>query len=291
MQLFSTERGIARSRADGQLDLLDLDAPDLGVQLQSDPDLAAARAANPRTTVAAGGLNLLAPVPRPGAIYCIGANYQSHVEEIASLSGKLDPDVLSRTLEKIRQAPMFFSVPASAASGPRDDIELPRLAPTQVDYEIELAVVIGRGGRNIPPEHALDAVAGLTLANDISARDIQAEAMTGHDLEFGHAKGLDGFKPAGPCLATLDGIEDLGAIRLEARVNGELRQSAVSSELLHDIPTCVSQVSRYHTLRAGEQTVHCSPRQRLSYAASRVRRRSHRVLCRQYLQSPSFREA
>ena len=259
MHLYSTNLGIARARDDGRLDLLDLAAPDLGALLQTDPQLTSARTAASQATYALEDLTLQAPVPRPGAIYCIGANYQSHVEEIASLSGTLDPATLERTLAKIRHAPMFFSVPTSAASGPYDAIELPAMAPEQVDYEIELAVVIGAGGRNISPERALDCVAGVTLANDVSARDIQAEAMTGHDLEFGHAKGLDGFKPCGPALVTLDAFEDIGEIRLEARVNGEVRQSAMLRELIHDIPSCVAQISRYHTLRPGDIVLTGSP--------------------------------
>jgi len=259
MHLYSTDQGIARAADDGHLELLDLAEPDLGALLQLDPNLETARTATPRATIAIDSLTLTAPVPRPGAIYCIGANYPSHVEEIASLSGKLDPDALQRTLEKIRFAPMFFSVPANAISGPTDPIELPGIAPDQVDYEIELALVIGKGGRNISSEQALACVAGLTVANDVSARDIQAEAMTGHDLEFGHAKGLDGFKPTGPALVTLDTFDDPGSIKLEARVNGEVRQAAQLSELIHDLPTCVSQISRYHTLRPGDIVLTGSP--------------------------------
>lgn len=258
MRLYSTTNGIGREVAPGELELLDLDARDLGELLASDPGLATAAAATGKTRLPIDQATLLAPVPSPGCIYCVGANYESHVEEMATLNVGA-PGSLEATLEAIRSRPMFFTVPATAISGPHADIVLPDFAPAMVDYEIEVAAIIGAGGSAIPVEDAMAAVAGLTLANDVSARDLQREAMAGHEFEFGHAKGIDGFKPMGPCLVTLDEIPDFAACAIETRVNGELRQGATLQDLIHGIPACVAYISRFHRLRPGDVILTGSP--------------------------------
>jgi 2-keto-4-pentenoate hydratase/2-oxohepta-3-ene-1,7-dioic acid hydratase in catechol pathway len=258
MRLYSTAHGIARETAPGELELLQVAARDLGELLRSDPDLAGAAAAAVRTRVPIDETTLLAPVPSPGCIYCVGANYESHVEEMTTLNVG-NPEAIRATLEAVRSRPMFFTVPATATNAPYADIVLPEIAPTMVDYEIEVAAVIGRGGSAIPVEDALAAVAGLTLANDVSARDLQRRAMEGHEFEFGHAKGLDGFKPMGPCVVTLDEIADLGSCAIETLVNGESRQRATLGELIHDISACVAYVSRFHTLKPGDVILTGSP--------------------------------
>jgi 2-keto-4-pentenoate hydratase/2-oxohepta-3-ene-1,7-dioic acid hydratase in catechol pathway len=258
MKLYSTKHGIAREGEAGELALLDIKASDLGELLRSDPTLASLKSAPMRRTLVLADTELMAPVQAPGCIYCIGANYESHVEEMATLNIG-NSEAIQATLKKIRTTPMFFTVPATATSAPHADIVLPRFAPDMVDYEIEVAAVIGTGGSNIPVEQALAAVAGLTIANDVSARDLQKEAMTGTTLEFGHAKGLDGFKPMGPCLVSMDEFTDTMDCQIEARVNGEVRQRAKLGNLIHNIPTCVSYISQYHTLRPGDVILTGSP--------------------------------
>lgn len=258
MRLYSTTKGIAREAAPGELELLDIDARDLGELLAADPTLETAASAPAKSRLPIDQATLLAPVPAPGCVYCVGANYESHVEEMTTLNVG-DPEAMKATLEAIRSRPMFFTVPATATSGPYSDIVLPEIAPGMVDYEIEVAAIIGQGGSSIPEAQALAAVAGLTLANDVSARDLQRQAMAGHEFEFGHAKGLDGFKPMGPCLATLDEVPNPQDCRIEARVNGEVRQSAVLANLIHGIPACVAYISRFHTLKPGDVILTGSP--------------------------------
>lgn len=215
MKLYSTKQGIARETSAGELEILDIEARDLGELLKLDPTLDTAQSASAKRCVPREEAELLAPVPVPGCIYCVGANYA--------------------------------------------DIVLPEIAPAMVDYEIEVAAVIGCGGSNLSVEQAQEAVAGLTLANDVSARDLQRRAMSGHELEFGHAKGLDGFKPMGPCLVTLDEFSEPLNSHIEARVNGEVKQSAELRHLIHDIPACVSYISRFHTLKPGDVILTGSP--------------------------------
>ena len=258
MRLYSTTKGIARETTPGELELLDLDARDLGELLAADPELASAATATVKARLPIDEATLLAPVPSPGCVYCVGANYESHVAEVATLNVG-DPEAIRATLEAIRSRPMFFTVPATATSGPHADIVLPEVAPSMVDYEIEVAAIIGRGGSAIPVGDAMAAVAGLTLANDVSARDLQRQAMAGHEFEFGHAKGLDGFKPMGPCLVTLDDLPDLAGCEIETRVNGESRQRATLGELIHDVSSCIAYISRYHTLTPGDVVLTGSP--------------------------------
>ncbi|MEP0068308.1 fumarylacetoacetate hydrolase family protein [Pyruvatibacter sp.] len=260
MRLYTTDQGICREATDGSLELLDINQRDLGSLLANESGLASAASAKSRRTLARGNACPLAPVPRPGTVFCVGANYESHLDEVLGQASRLgNAETIETTLATIRTAPIFFSVPTSAVSGPIAEIVLPSLAPHHVDYEVEVAVVIGKGGKNIDAREALDAVAGLTLANDVSARDIQAQSMSGYDMELGHAKGMDGFKPMGPCLVTLDSLPDLQTISLETRVNGNLRQSASLSDLIHDIPTCVAHISKFHTLRPGDVILTGSP--------------------------------
>lgn len=258
MKLYSTKHGIARERDDGELELLETAARDLGELLKADPTLSTLDTAPVRKRIPINQDSLLAPVPVPGCIYCVGANYESHVEEVAGLNVG-SPEAIKVALERIRTTPMFFTVPATATSAPYADIVLPDFAASEVDYEIEVAAIIGSGGSCIPVEQALMAVAGLTLANDVSARDLQLEAMSGHEFEYGHAKGLDGFKPMGPCLVTMDEFADPPDCHIETRVNGEVRQSAELRDLIHAIPACVSYISRFHTLKPGDVILTGSP--------------------------------
>jgi len=251
VKIFVTNEGIAREAADETLEILELADCDLGAMLAEDPDLSRIREATVRRRKALEEVELLAPLTRPGKIICMGVNYQSHVEEmkpiLESLGGEIPTD------------PVFFLVPGSAVADPEQPIVLPDFAHDQVDYEVELAAVIGRGGSRIPESEAMEHVAGYTLANDVSARDIQLKAFTGQEFTLTHAKGLDGFKPLGPALVTADEFEDPIDIQIEARVNGELRQDARTSDFVHPLSHCIAYVSRYMRLDPGDVILTGSP--------------------------------
>ncbi len=251
MKFFTTDRGIAREGADGRLELLDLAAADLGQQLRVDAMLARARQAGARERVAPADLRLLAPIPRPSKVIGIGINYRSHVEETRA--------TLKQIGVKPPAHPVFFVVPGSAVIGPEAPIVLPKVAPTMVDYEVEFAAVIGRSGFGIKEKDAAAHVLGYTLANDVSARDIQRQAMSTPAFELTHAKGMDGFKPMGPSLVTADEFGDPPDVRIEARVNGEIRQDARTTELLHSLPRCIEEITKFMTLAAGDVILTGSP--------------------------------
>ncbi|MER5523406.1 fumarylacetoacetate hydrolase family protein [Streptomyces sp. NPDC002677] len=178
------------------------------------------------------------PVRRPGKIVVVGLNYRDHAAETGS-----PPPAL----------PRFHLIPGSAVTSPGAVVHLPESAQERVDYEGELAVVIGRTGRDIPEADAWDFVAGGTVANDLSARDVQfgenpALPMAGPAL----AKGFDGFKPLGPALLTADELRLHDALALTTEVNGVVRQRSSTAELIFSVPQLLAYVSSFLTLEAGD---------------------------------------
>jgi 2-keto-4-pentenoate hydratase/2-oxohepta-3-ene-1,7-dioic acid hydratase in catechol pathway len=188
-------------------------------------------------------LKLLAPFPRPAKnIFCVGKNYHEHAKEFhdsgfdASAGKSAIPDV-----------PIVFTKPATAVIGPGEPIPS-HLDPTaSVDYEGELAVVIGPGGRGIRKEDAFKHVYGYTIINDVTARTLQQR----HKQWF-LGKSIDGFCPMGPWLVTADAVPDVTKLRLVTRVNGEVRQNALLADLIFDIPTLVETISQGITLEPGD---------------------------------------
>ena len=254
MRYYVTNRGIARYATDGLVDLLDVDDTDLRSVLQRDPNLTELASAAVTETVPLATVSLLAPVRRPGKVVCMAINYQSHIDEIGH--------VLKALNQEPPTEPVFFLVPSTAITTPGADIVLPAMAPDQVDYEIELALVIGQGGKHIAEDDVWNHLAGLSLSNDISARDIQRTAMTSPTAELGHAKGLDGFKPLGPALATMDEFDVSSGpldLMLETKINGEVRQHTSTADMLFDIPASVSYISKYFTLEPGDVILTGSP--------------------------------
>jgi 2-keto-4-pentenoate hydratase/2-oxohepta-3-ene-1,7-dioic acid hydratase in catechol pathway len=252
MRLFSTDRGVARESSEGVLEVLDLVERDLGAVLLLDPELASVRGASVRETVAIGDVKILAPIIRPGKFVCMGINYQAHLDEVKPLFEKLG--------QTLPTDPVFFIVPGSAVAGPGDALVLPKIAPDRVDYEVELAAVIGRGGSEITEAEAMSHVVGYTLCNDVSARDIQSKAMSGGpEFTLTHAKGLNGFKPIGPALVTADEFDDEIDVRVMTRVNGEVRQDARTSDFVHSVAECVAYVSKYMKLEPGDLITTGSP--------------------------------
>jgi len=176
-------------------------------------------------------IHVLAPVPLPPKIICLGLNYRDHAEE-AHVS--------------YPEEPILFSKPSTAIVGPNDCVVYPKIS-TQVDYEIELAVVIGKEGRNIPEADASTHIGGYTVFNDISARDIQFK-----DKQWFRGKSFDTFAPTGPCLVLSDQIGDPHRLKMELRVNGEPRQSSTTANMIFKIPRIIAFISRVMTLQPGD---------------------------------------
>jgi len=184
------------------------------------------------TGPAISDFRLLAPVPRPGKIFGSGINYASHREE--------NPDAVMPT------EPGFFSKFPSSVCGPGDPVRL-ATAGSMVDYEVELAVVIGRPGRDIERDVAPAHIFGYTVINDVSDRGVQFRP---EQKVLG--KGFDSFCPMGPALVTPDEIADLSSCAVRSTVNGELRQNATVADMLFDVVTLISHASQNITLEPGD---------------------------------------
>lgn len=188
-------------------------------------------------------VTLLAPITGPPHnIMCVGKNYHAHAHEFT----KSGFDAGATAAEAVPDHPIIFTKPSSAISGPFDPIPLWPGLDEAVDYEAELAVVIGRGGRFIPRGEAMSHVFGYTVLNDVTARDLQRI----HKQWF-LGKGIDGFAPMGPWITTADEI-DGADLRVTCRVNGELRQDSSTSDLIFDIPGLIETISRSVTLAPGD---------------------------------------
>lgn len=254
MRIYSTELGIAREETPGELAVLDLSYPDLG-ELLRHGKLEDVASAVVRQTVSLTDVQVFAPVPRPGKVPIIGLNYNSHTDEVLEALAKI-----GRVIEPPNE-PNFHLTPGSAVIGPGDAIVLPRVASTQVDYEGEIAVIIGKVAKSVEEKDAWACVAGLTIVNDVSARDIQRRAMTGDlTVSVGHAKSLDTFKPMGPCMVTADEFSEPLDLGLQTRVNGELRQDARTTDFVYQISELISYVSMFMTLEPGDVLSTGSPR-------------------------------
>ncbi len=187
-------------------------------------------------------VTLLAPIPEPRRnILCVGRNYRAHATEFQR-SG-VDA---TQTRDEVPEHPIIFTKAPSAVIGPGEPVHA-SLDPTgSTDYEGELGVVIGEGGRGIARADAWSAVFGYTIVNDVTARTLQ----TRHRQWF-LGKSLDSFCPMGPCLVTADEL-DVNSIGLVTRVNGEVRQDARLADLIFDIPTLIETLSATMTLEPGD---------------------------------------
>jgi 2-keto-4-pentenoate hydratase/2-oxohepta-3-ene-1,7-dioic acid hydratase in catechol pathway len=183
-------------------------------------------------------VQLLAPIPRPRQnVICLGMNYVAHAIESDRARGR-EP--------KLPEHPVFFTKAVTSVCGPDDDIPLDPQVTRQLDYEVELAYIVGRRGKNIARADALGAIFGYTIINDISARDLQNQHM-----QFFKGKSLDRSCPMGPWIVTADEIGDPGALGLRLRLNGETRQESSTGDLIFDIPTTLSVLSLGQTLEPG----------------------------------------
>ena len=196
--------------------------------------------------VPAADARLLAPMGSfPRNIFCIGKNYRAHALEFTTSGFDASAGAATPT-DVIPTAPIVFSKPFTSVIGPGDVIESHPHLTEKLDYEAELAVVIGRGGRDIAHADALDHVFGYTIVNDVTARDRQ---QTHRQWLLG--KGLDTFCPMGPAVVTADEV-DLADTTVECRVNGELRQKAPVADLIFDVPTLIADLSAGMTLVPGD---------------------------------------
>ncbi|OYQ40695.1 gentisate 1,2-dioxygenase [Flavobacterium cyanobacteriorum] len=190
------------------------------------------------TSIPVGNATLMAPIPRPRKnIFGIGLNYTEHVAESART---LD------TSKELPQQPVIFSKPPSAVIGTEGDIIHNQKITQQLDYEVELAVIIGKGGKNIAKENAMDHVYGYTVINDISARDCRRAG------QWIVSKGQDTFAPMGPVLVTKDEIEDPHNLNLSLKLNGVEKQNSNTKYMLFNINDLIHDLSTVFTLDPGD---------------------------------------
>jgi acylpyruvate hydrolase len=209
-----------------------LDAPSVRVVLERPDGLAAAARAD-GDTIPLADADLAPVVPTPSKIVCVGANYRDHIEEM----GRTPP-----------AHPTYFAKYARALAGPRDDLVLPPPeVSTSIDWEAELAIVIGREARNVTGADALDAIAGYTILNDVSVRDWQVR--TG---QFLAGKTHEGLTPVGPALVTRDVVGDGSGLEISTTVNGETKQHSTTSQLVFNTVDIVADLSRIMTLDPGD---------------------------------------
>ncbi|WP_327714747.1 fumarylacetoacetate hydrolase family protein [Streptomyces sp. NBC_00490] len=238
-RLASTAKGIGRLEDEGEsVALLDLDAPDLGAALQAGLDITSLATAAVRNRIPVAQAQLIAPVPRPSKIWAVGYAYAGHRTEVG-YAGRADDPVI------------FLKAPSSVI-GTGERIRFPKAASEEVDYEGELAVVIGTRATDVPEADAYAFVAGFTICNDVSARDVQKGRVPGRAADVTAAKSFDTFTPMGPALVTLDEFADPDDLHLRTWINGELRQDARTSQLIHRVPALVSYLSRQTTLEPGD---------------------------------------
>ncbi len=214
--------GAPASSVRGLLGALDANGlADLGVRAEGAPE-----------RVALSGVRLLAPVPDPEKIICLGLNYRDHAEE----SG-----------QEIPAAPLWFGKFVNSLIGSGQEIVLPAAHPDYVDYEAELAVVIGHTANGVQEAEALSFVAGAMPFNDVSARDLQLQNPL-----WTSGKAVDTFAPCGPALVTLDEAGDLGSLALRTRINGKVVQEGNTSNLIFSVASAVAWLSRTITLAPGD---------------------------------------
>jgi len=174
---------------------------------------------------------LLSPIPNPNKIICLAFNYVDHAKE-QGLQAPEDPALVIK--------------PRTALNGTNSDIVCPDFV-TQLDYEIELALIIGKNCKNVSVDDAFDSIFGYMIFNDVSARDIQFK-----DKQFTRGKSFDSFAPCGPWITTKDEIIDPQNLKMTTKINGELRQNSSSSNMFIKIPEIISKISKVMTLEKGD---------------------------------------
>jgi 2-keto-4-pentenoate hydratase/2-oxohepta-3-ene-1,7-dioic acid hydratase in catechol pathway len=183
---------------------------------------------------------LAAPLPRPTKnVFCVGRNYAEHIAE-----GERAQNIKVG----ITEHPVFFTKPPTAVVGPGASVPLFTHVSSQIDYEVELAVIVGKPGRDIPRERAFEHVYGYTILNDVTARDVQRR----HGGQYFKGKGLDGSCPLGPWIVTADEVTNPANLGIRLTVNGAMRQDGNTSAMIFDIPTLIASLSEGLTLEPGD---------------------------------------
>ena len=194
-------------------------------------------------------VQLLAPVPRPSKVLALAGNYSEHIQEAGLTLGLSDSP-------RQTTVPRPFLMPPTVVIGPDEEISWPAYSE-KIDYEIELAVVIGKKAKCISPKNALEYIAGYTIANDISARNVTfAKARTKRPwdefYDWLNGKWADGFLPMGPYILTCDEVAEVQNLNMELKVNGEIRQKANTSQMIFPVADVVSFLSYIMTLEPGD---------------------------------------
>lgn len=202
--------------------------------------VSSAEAGSLKDALVPDGAPFLAPIPSPRKnVFCVGRNYAEHIAE---------GERAQNQKIGITEHPVFFTKPPTSIVAPEADILIFPSVSQAIDYEVELAVVIGKPGRNIAQADAYDHVFGYTILNDITARDIQRR----HGGQYFKGKGLDGSCPLGPWIVTADAVSDPQSLSIGITVNGEQRQNGTTSDMIFDIPTLIASLSEGLTLEPGD---------------------------------------
>jgi 2-keto-4-pentenoate hydratase/2-oxohepta-3-ene-1,7-dioic acid hydratase in catechol pathway len=236
VRLVVTEQGIGRLN-DDTIELLDTEFADLSAALDAGAELGEVAQSPVRSTVPLEGTRLRAPLPRPRQLWAVGLNYLAHVNEVPTASPLSEP--------------FIFPKATSAIVGPGDPIIVPPVADDSIDFEGEMALVIGRQARDIPAADAWDVVAGITICNDVSWRTAQ-KGGPGVRANISMAKSLDTFAPLGPAVALTSSFENLGRLQLRTWVDDELRQSASTEEMIFSVPELIAFLTARVTLHPGD---------------------------------------
>jgi 2-keto-4-pentenoate hydratase/2-oxohepta-3-ene-1,7-dioic acid hydratase in catechol pathway len=184
-------------------------------------------------------VQLAAPIPRPRKnIMCLGWNYAEHAQETAHIRGQET---------KVPEYPVIFTKAPTTVNSPYGNIVIDPAVSEQIDWEVELAVIIGKGGKNIREEDALSHVFGYTVLNDVSARDLQSRHK-----QFFKGKSIDGYCPMGPWIVTADEIENPQQLTVRLRVNGVTKQEGNTSMMIFPIRTIIASLSKGMTLEPGD---------------------------------------
>lgn len=219
--------------SDGSYRDLSSIVPDLSGEALSAADLARIRAADPATLpVFNAGLRIGPCVGGVGKFVCVGVNYADHAEEAGI---------------RIPREPILFQKATSAIAGPNDDLILPK-GSIKADWEVELALVIGKEARYVEEAEALDYVAGYFVTNDVSERHFQTERSG----QWTKGKSADGFGPIGPWLVTADEVPDPQTLKLWLEVDGVRRQDSSTSKMIFGVRTLVSYISQFMSLQPGD---------------------------------------
>lgn len=201
-----------------------------------------ARLAPDEATVSLATAALLAPIPRPAKnIYCVGRNYADHAAESFRATGEAAPSAPPAF-------PNIFTKAVTTVIGPYDDIPFDASLSAELDWEVELGVILGGGGRHIAREDALSHVFGYTIINDVSARDLQHAP----GAQWFYGKSLDGSCPMGPWIVTADELPDPSRLALTLTINGALKQQDTTASMIFDPAALIAYLSRGITLEAGD---------------------------------------